>query len=322
MARFAWAFVALIVVAGRSLAAEGAEPERLPSRSESPRAVGGHVFQPLRLLQGPFTATSFGMNTSFGNADATAPRYDINGDIVGSRDVGLAAVGFGLDLDVAVIRDLSVRLRLNGLAYSGTSGRDILAAGATAQYGAGLGATWGRTFGKTRLALVYDIAYTPELSVVVANAVLEAIRTGEFREGNLFTDVNLIDNRIGASFGWALSPVVGLLAEARYLWATRVSGDIETVVRRAVLLGTALQVDLDPLWRVPVGVVGSYLASVPTSSDDSTTHEAGLGFFYTRRVRLALGAEVTWRSAELREGIDPPLDADAIVGTIRMRYYW
>jgi hypothetical protein len=321
MGRFAWVCIAL-VAAGRSLAAEGGEVEALATPSTSPRALGGHVFPPVRLLQGPFTFTSFGMTTSFGTADATAPRYDINGDIRGTRDVSLAAVGFGLDLDVAVIRDLSVRLRLNGLAYSGTSGSDILTAGATAQYGAGLGATWGHTFGKTRLALVYDIAVAPELSVVVANAVINAIRSGEFRDTGLFTDVTLVDNRIGAAFGWGLSPAIGVVAEGRYLWSTRVSGDIETVVRRAVLLGAALDVDLDPLWRVPIGVVASYVASLPTSSEDSTVHEVGLGTFYTRRVRLALGLEVSWRSAELRPGIEPPLDADSIVGTVRMRYYW
>jgi hypothetical protein len=324
MTRLAWALVALLVGVP-SFAAEEAEVERPPSRAESPRALGGHVFIPVRLLQGPFTFTSVGTTTSLGTADGDSPRYGLVGDepaIVGSRDVSLAAVGFGLDLDVAIIRDLSVRLRVSGLAYTGTDGPDILSAGATATYGAGLGATWGHTFGKTRLALVYDISYAPEISVVVANAVINAIRNRNFDDAGLVTDVTLVDNRIGASFGWGLTPYLGLQAEARYLWATRVSGDIETVVRRAVLLGTALDFDLDPLWRVPIGLVASYVASVPTTSEDSTVHEAGLGVFYTRRVRLALGVEVGWRSAELRPGIEPPLEADAYVGTFRLRYYW
>jgi hypothetical protein len=320
VSRFAWSCIA-IVVAGHALAAEDREPASPASPAGRSRSLGGHVFIPSRLVQGPFTATSFGMSTIVGGASATAPRYDLDGNVVGTRDLTLAAVGIGLDLDVAVVRDLSLRLRLNGVAYTGTSGDSLLSGGATASYGAGLGATWGRTFGDKRVALVFDTAVAPELSVVVANAVINALRTDRFEEGQLFTDVTRIDNRAGVSFGWGLGPAFGLAAEARYHWSRRVSGDVGEVVRRAVLLGVSLGLDLDPPWRVPIGVTATYLASLPTSGG-STVHETGAGVFYTRRPRLALGVEVTWSSAELRPGIEPPLDADSVVATIRMRYYW
>jgi hypothetical protein len=256
-----------------------------------------------------------------GAADATAPRYNLQGDVVGSRDLTLGAVGLGLDFDVAVIRDLSLRVKANAFAYTGTSGTSVLTAGATAAYGATFGATWGHSFGNKRIALIFDTGAQPELSIVVANAVINAIRTDRFEEGDMVSDVTRFDNRGGVSFGWGLTPALGLVAEARFLWSRRVSGEETELIRRAVLLAGALDFDLDPLLRVPVGFVASYLASVPTSDGD-TTHEVGFGVFYTRRVRLALGLEGSWREGELRPGIEPPLNADSFVGTIRMRYYW
>jgi hypothetical protein len=322
MIRIASALVAL-VVAGPSLAAEEREVEPLPDRTQSKRSLGGHVFIPARLLVSPFTLTAFDSQTAAGAADATAPRYDLQGEIVGQRDLTLAAVGLAFQFDVAVIRDLSLRVRANALAYTGTSGTSVLSAGATAAYGATFGATWGHTFGgNKRIAPLIDTGAQPEVSVVVANAVIDALQNDRFESDRLVTDVTRFDNRGGVSFGWGLTPALGLVTEARFLWSRRVSGDETELLRRAVLLAAAVDLDLDPLWSVPIGFVASYQASVPTSGDSDTTHDVGFGVFYTRRVRLALGLEVNWREGELRPGIEPPLDADSVVGTIRMRYHW
>jgi hypothetical protein len=316
MVRFASACVAL-VVAGHSLAAEERE-----GAAKSQRALDGHLFIPARLVQGPFTFTAFDTQTSAGVADATAPRFNLQGDVVGTRDLSLAAVGTAFQLDLAVLRDLSLRLRANALAYSGTDGVSVLSAGATAAYGATLGVTWGHTFGRNkRIALVFDTGPQPELSIVVANAVINAIQDRGFDDAGVVTDVTRFDSRGGISFAWGLTSALGLVAEARYLWSRRVTGDATELLRRGALLAAALDLDLDPLWRVPIGVVVSYQATLPTAEGD-TTHDAGLGFFYTRRARLALGLEVNWRQGELRPGIDPPLKADSVIGTIRMRYYW
>jgi hypothetical protein len=327
MVRFAWACAAL-VIAGQSFAAEEGVAEPLPDRASSPRALGGHVFMPARLVVSPFTTTSFGLQLLAGGADATTSRYVLTDDasdvtITGTRNQTLAAVGTGLDFDVAVIRNLSLRLRANALVYTGTSGESVLTAGATALYGATLGVTWGHTFGgNKRIALVFDSGTQPELSIVVANAVIDAIRNDRFGSEGLVTDVTRFDNRGGASFAWGITPALGLVAEARFLWSRRTSGEETDLLRRAFLLGGAVDFDLDPLWRVPIGFVASYLASVPTTSDGDTTHDVGFGVFYTRRVRLALGLEFNWREGELRPGIEPALNADSYVAAIRMRYYW
>jgi hypothetical protein len=320
MIRFASALVALLV-ASHSLAAEPGEVESLPARTQSPRSLDGHVFIPARLIVSPFTYTAFDMQTNAGGADATAPRYNLQGDIVGSRDLSLAAVGTSFQLDLAVIRDLSLRLKANVLGYTGTDGISVLSAGLTAAYGATFGATWGHTFGgNKRIALVLDTGPQPEFSVVVANAVINAIQNNTFESADMVTDVTRWDSRGGVSFGWGLTPAVGLIAEARFLWSRRTTSGETELLRRGALLGVALDFDLDPLIRFPLGIVGSYQATVPTSGE--TTHDAGLGFFYTRRVRLALGLEINWRHGDLRPGIEPPLKADSVIGTIRMKYYW
>jgi hypothetical protein len=320
MIRLASALAALII-AGHSLAAEEREVESLPSRTQSPRSLGGHVFIPARLIVSPFTFTAFDSQTQAGGADAKAPRYNLQGEIVGTRDLTLGAVGIAFQYDQTIIRDLSLRLRASALAYTGTDGISVLSAGLTAAYGAQFGATWGHTFGgNKRIALVLDTGPQPEFSIVVANAVINAIQNNTFESADMVTDVTRWDSRGGVSFGWGLAPALGLVAEARFLWSRRTTSGETELLRRGALLAVALDFDLDPVVRFPLGIVASYQATVPTSGE--TTHDAGLGFFYTRRVRLALGLEVNWRHGELRPGIDPPLSADSAIGTIRMRYYW
>jgi hypothetical protein len=51
-------------------------------------------------------------------------------------------------------------------------------------------------------------------------------------------------------------------------------------------------------------------------------HQSGLGFYYSRRARLALGLELFWRHGDLRPGETPSLKTDSGVGTIWFRYYW
>ena len=62
----------LALAAAPALAAE-VTTEGTSSPRESPRALNAHVFQPSRLLTGPFSETSFGMATLFGAGQAKAP---------------------------------------------------------------------------------------------------------------------------------------------------------------------------------------------------------------------------------------------------------
>jgi hypothetical protein len=300
--------------------------ERVPSPRESPRALNGHVFQPSRLLTGPFTTTSFGMATLFGAGEVEAPRFDLQGNQIGTRKYAVAAYGQALDLDLRVTPDISVRFDVNGLLFSGLDARGILVAGATAQYGLRAGLTAGRDLGATtRLSLVADFGLEPEFSVLVANAVRRAIDTGEFDDVGLFSKVRRLRGAPGVSFAWAPSAVLGLVAEARYVWTRRISSgdEVDSDTAQGVSLGGLASLDLDPLVRFPIAIQGSYRADLPVGGDGiNEVHQVGLGVFYSRRVRLALGLEVLWRHGDIRAGVEPTLSSDSAIAAISLRYYW
>ena len=143
--------------------------------------------------------------------------------------------------------------------------------------------------------------------MLVGNAVLRAIQTGTFDQGGLFSTVNRLRASPGVSLAWAPSAVLGFIADARYVWTRRVSSDDGTNrTAQGVSIGGLASFDLDPVIRWPFAVQASYRGDFPVGGNGlSEVHQAGLGVYYSRRVRLALGLEVDWRHGDIRPGVQP-----------------
>jgi hypothetical protein len=233
--------------------------------------------------------------------------------------------GQALDLQLRLTPDIALRLAVDGVVFSGIDGRSLLVAGATAQYGFLVGVTAGKDVGrKLRLALVADAAVEPQLSVLIANAIIRAIQDDEFDDAGLFSEVNRLRLSPGASLGWTPSPAIGLRAEARYVWTRRISGgDDESETAQGVSLAGVASLDLEPLLQWPIALQGGYRVELPIGDDGVTeVHQAGLGGFYSRREDLALGLEVIWRRGKIRPGTVPQLESDSGTAWLWFRYYW
>jgi hypothetical protein len=319
------AAAAAVITTAQASAADLAT-EGTSSRRESPRALNEHVFQPSTLLVEPFSTTSFGMTTRFGSGTATAPRFDRNGNEIGSRSYDVGAYGIGIDLSLLLTPDIALRFNLNGVAFTGLGARGILVAGATVQAGASAGITAGRDLGRTtRLSFIADFGIQPQFSVLIANAVLSAIQTRLFDDSQLLQRVERLYGSPGVSFAWAPAPYLGFVAEARYTWTRRVVGEeVTDRTAQGASLGALASFDFDPLLRFPIALQASYRGDLPVESSSRVheVHQAGLGVFYTRRVRLALGFEAIWRHGDIRPGVPPSLRSDAAIGSLTLRYYW
>jgi hypothetical protein len=302
---------------------EGSEPSgKMAARSKSPRALNSLVFQPSQLFTGPFTTTSFGVATQLGGGNVDAPRFDLSGTPIGTANYGLGLYGETLDLSVRVLRNVALRLEVEAVLFTGTSSRGILVAGATAQVATSLGATAGYNLTpNTRLAFIFDVGLNPQVSILVGNAVLNAIQDQSFESEGLLENIERVRVTPGVSFAWAPSRIVGFLAEGRYIYARR-TGSVEGSAQGASIGGLVL-FDLDPLLGWPFAVHGGFLAELPVGgSGISDVRNAVLGFYYTRYAKLALGLEALWRQGRIRPGVEPALNADSGTGTIWFRYYW
>jgi hypothetical protein len=317
------AWIHRLAVAALLLHSESARADE--GAAESPRALNRHVFQPTQLLQGPFTATSFGATTLGGGGDVQAPRYDLSGTQIGTKSYTLATYGEAIGAEFQLTPDISLRLQLNALIFSGTGARGLLVVGATAQTGASVGLTAGKTLSPTtRLSFVADFGQQPQYSLLPGNAVLAAVQSLTFDDTGLFADVNRIYASGGPSFAWAPTPAFGFVAEARYVWMRRISNQ-ESGARDSsgLSLAALLSFDLEPLIRWPVGFQAAYRSDFPVGDNGIfEVDQASFGVFYTRRVHLALGLEGIWRHGAVRPGVTPSLTADSTTAAIQFRYYW
>ncbi|HEX7122326.1 MAG TPA: hypothetical protein VF178_08165 [Gemmatimonadaceae bacterium] len=116
------------------------------SRLEAQRACGqclnGFRFMPSSIIGSPFASTWFTNATGAGMAiDPTVPVRNLEGQVVDSigGDIGFLLLDF--EYQQSVFRWLALRAGVTALARIGTSTEAIVASGASAAFGASLGAT-------------------------------------------------------------------------------------------------------------------------------------------------------------------------------------
>ena len=328
--RYAWLALAAALAAMPGGAAE--DMRKGTAAYKSTRALNGHVFQPSRLVPGPFTTTSFGTSTIFGSGSTNAPRFNRQGEVIGDRDYTTAAYGQGFDFHVRLTPDIGLRFEVSGLFFSGVDGESFVALGTNGQVGLSGGLVAGRDLAAgTRLAFVIDVGQQPELSLVISRAIINAIDTGEFRTAGVFNTAENVRVAPGVSFAWAPSPPFGIELETRYAYTRTVGGDAN-VDRNAngAIVGGLAEFDFEPVMRWPIAVQAGYRGQIPWgATNDRSIHEAGVGIFYSRMVPLALGLEIDWRHGNLRtartvgeDETQPTLKSDSAIATLRFRYYW
>jgi hypothetical protein len=312
---------------GQAVAAPAPEETSAPPTPlrKGPRTLNGMVFQPTSVLSGPFTTTEFSSLTQLGSGNANAPTYNLQGQQTGNKDYPVAAFGQTIQLGLLLTPDISIRLSANALLFTGTNGLSLLISGVTAQTGFGAGVTAGKNIGKAmRLSFVGDVGLSPQFSALIGNAVLNAIQTGVFSQDGLFSEVRQLKGQPGLSFAWAPLQTLGFVAEVRYVWTRLVgNGEISQRITQGASVGGAIGFDLDPLIHFPLGLQASYRYDIPTGNRGiPEVQQGGLGFYYTRRVNLALGLEAQFRHGDIRPGVQPTLRADLGIGTVQFHYYW
>jgi hypothetical protein len=299
---------------------------------ESPRALNSHVFQPSRLVTGPFVATAFGMATFAGEGTVDAPRYGltltpsgVGLTQVGTKQYTLATYGQALNADFSLTPDIGLRFEVTAIVFSGTNARGLLVAGATAQTGFSAGVTAGKNLTRElRLSFVGDFGVEPQYSLLIGNAISAAAQSGRFDDTGLTEEVNRLRAAPGVSLAWAPFPWFGLIAEAKYIWSRRISSqDSSSQTLNGASWGGLLSLDLDPLLHWPFGFQAAYQGAFPMGDNGiPEIQQVSAGVYYTRRVRLALGLEFIYRHGDVRPGVTPTLTAESGTAAIQFRYYW
>lgn len=315
-----------LLLAGTSASA-AVQVESLPSRQESQRALDDHVFQLSSLVQGPFTPTAFGAETVGGYGETLATLYDRNGNVIGSRNYPVGTFGQGFDYQLSLVRgglDVGGHVQVSGFVFTGLSGPAALVVGASLQYAGSVGVTLGHTFGAWRGAVTLDLGVRPDASLLILNGVLSALQSRSFDDSTFLTATSRGYFSPGVSLAWAPQAWLGLLAEAHFTFTRLQTGTDVKFVRNGSAAAVQADFDLDPLIHVPLGLLGVYRLDLPVGTDGlPRIQQIGGGFFYTGRVRLELGLQLIYRTGNIRpEQQRLPLDLNATVATIILRYHW
>jgi hypothetical protein len=285
------------------------------------RELGGHRFVPSRVVADPFVASRFGSAISFGGArDLDVPIYNAEDSLLRVLNGDLGFLGIDLDYQQQVTDWLALRGAVGAVARLGVDEFALAAEGVSTVYGFGLGAS-ARIWRSERFLVTAVLDYTTNsLFAMQPLTYLQGV-AGEVRgavdsvlAGGGTVDSATIDSilavidlsqyqavqsgtatrsNVGLRAAYAASPWLGFTVATQ-------SGVGELLDRSSDIgiidLGGSASIDLDELWKVPIGVA---LAFRFQNIQDRSTDLGGdvttfSGFVsYAARRDLALGLEIT-----------------------------
>jgi hypothetical protein len=280
------------------------------------RELDGHRFLPSDVVEDPFTVTYLDESTGFGYASLRASQVDSLGNVVGTSQFRLGALGQEFKFQLGILNAWAIRMAAAGTVLSGIDADSALTAGATLGYTLSTGVTYSVMLGTVRIAGAFDFEYAPTYSFSPVSALLNTLSTGKIDTGTLFSSSDYIRLRPAFLAATGLNASLGLRGvvdyQQEYVRSTGTSSN------GSFDLGAALDFDLRTLTPLPLGLLAGYKLTVPTSGD-SLGHQFTLGLFYTAQRNLGLGIQTVLQLPTAPAGIS---DYFIFVASLTLRYYW
>jgi hypothetical protein len=302
-----------------------ATPAIIPA-TEPPRdrrLLNGHAFQPSDVAP-PIPVSSFGLEVDFASGSATAPKYDLQGNPTGEyRTYSWVGMGQAVRFQTQFFDQLLLRGALTTGLYSGIDTKSILVVGISVPVGISLGVEWSMPVGQqVRLGASLDVNNAPQLNLLVAAAIINAIRSDQVDGAGALQIGNSLGVLPALSVAWAPRPAYGLAARVAYLASSTDTGGYGTISRQALALGLAGDVDLQKVWQVPVGLGLSYVETIPVDGTPAGIRNLSLSAMYTGKKDVAVGAVVGERVLNIRPQYDIPLKSTSPYLDVVLRIYW
>jgi hypothetical protein len=299
-------------------------PAETPTSPPEGRVLGGHVFMPSPIVAGPFVTTSFTtqMILLAGSTDASVTI----GDQVVSGSLDFAGLGAFAGYEHAFGRHFSARVWLDDFLYSGITGAAVAIVGSQVQVGVGAGATASLPIGNNlRLGVLLDASSVPSIALTITEALRDIVDACEAGDCNLDTTSaveveNLVTVEPAVAVAWAPLEALGVTGNLAYV---HLDGNGSTGTAEAMRLGAALDLDLLPLVRFPLGLQAqvSWLSPMGDDAGIDEATDVGFGIHYTGRRNVALGVQLLGRRFSVQPGI-ADTSWSAFLTRISLRYYW
>jgi hypothetical protein len=298
-------------------------PDPVPGQPRNRRLLNGHDFLP-SAVSAPLAVSSFGLEAGFAVGSATGPSFDINGNPIGeNRTYSWGGLGQAIRFQTVFFDQLVLRGAITTSLASGIDGWSALVVGTTVQGGLGLGLEWSTPVGQSlRLGVSVDADSAPQLNLLVAAAIIHAIKTGRTDPAGALEIGNAVTVLPALSVAWAPTPAFGLAARAGYTWASVDAGAYGSFSRQAVALGVAADASLDKLWKVPMGIGLTYSETIPTDGTPAGIRNVGLAVMYTGKQDVVVGATLGERVLDIRPQYDVPLKSSSGYLDVVLQIFW
>jgi hypothetical protein len=272
----------------------------------------------------PIAISSFSLKVGFTAASATGPTYRLDGTPTGeTRTYTWGGMGQAIRFQTVFLDHLAIRGSLTTSLASGLDGWSALVVGTSVQAGVGLGAEWSMALGQSvRLGASLDVDSTPQLNLLVAAAIFNAIKTGGADPAGALEIGNVLTALPALAVAWAPTPAFGLAARVGYIVSNVDAGSYGTFTRQGVALGLAADLDLDEVWKVPLGVGLTWAETVPTDGTPAGIRNLGLAVMYTGKQDVVVGATLGERILNIRPQYPDTLKSSSGYLDVVLKMYW
>jgi hypothetical protein len=294
-----------------------------PEQPRNRRLLNGHDFLP-SAVSAPLAVSSFALEVGFSAASATGPTYRLDGEPTGeTRTYSWGGLGQAIRFQTVFFDQLAIRGNLVTSLASGIDGWSALVVGTSVQAGIGLGAEWSMPIGHSvRFGASLDVDSAPQLNLLVAAAIFNAIQAGEADPAGALEIGNVLTALPALSVAWAPSPAFGLAARAGYMASSVDAGSYGTFSRQGVALGVAADANLEKLWEVPLGLGLTWAEIIPTDGTPAGIRNVGLAVMYTGKQDVVVGATLGERVLNIRPQYDVPLKSSSGYLDVVLKMYW
>jgi hypothetical protein len=232
-------------------------------------------------------------------------------------------MGESIRFQIVFLDQLVLRGAITTSVASGSDSRSALVVGTSVQAGVALGAEWSLPIGdRVRFGAGLDVDGTPQLNLLVAAAVIHALKAGQLDPAGLLEVGNTFTVLPSLSVAWVPAPAFGLAARVAYLGSSVDAGTYGTTTRQGLGLGLTADADLEKVWRVPLGLGFTYTETIPVDGTPAGIRNLSLSLMYTGKKDLVVGALVGERILNIRPQYDVPLKSSSVYLNVVLRTYW
>jgi hypothetical protein len=285
---------------------------------ELPR-LAGHTFIPTRRVPDPFIKTFVRSSVGLGKAyDITYPLVDLDTILVLGLTGDVVFANLDFEYQQAINSWLAVRGEFRVVGRLGNGLEALLAQGITAATGFEFGWLF-KLFASDRTMLSGTLSLTNRnFTTINLEQFLKDVSAG--RPASLVKNTPSIRGGGGVGFAWAISPTVGLTADASAGYGESV--DRETDDEKFYEAGIAVDVDLGAPTTVPIGfVLGYQVDSFPEGGTNVTgdVHSFFVKIAYTGEPQFSLSIDMDVALTPLRGQEDTSKNGST---SINLRYYF